>query len=60
MIAGLIIGGLIGYFIGYIQALGHDICPREIRGYSCRGDTCNHSKYEIERAVYDMRMSNED
>lgn len=33
-------------------ALGYRECPREILGYHCKGDACDHSKQAIAMAKH--------
>ena len=35
-------------------ALRLDACPREIRGYQCQGDGCDHSREQVDEALRDM------
>ena len=35
--------------------ISNDECPREIRGYNCRGSACNHDPEEVRQAKIDMR-----
>lgn len=50
-----IIAAVIGGFIGYSLGLSQDECPRELQGYNCQGDRCNHSKYEVNKIKREMK-----
>lgn len=42
-----------------LWALGRaDKCPREILGYRCKGDACDHSRLEVARAERAMGKGN--
>jgi hypothetical protein len=41
---------VLAFGAGYAFGISQDECPRIIEGYKCRGDFCNHSKNEVEKA----------
>lgn len=41
-----------------IAHIRSDECPREILGYRCKGETCDHSKIEVARAKVAMGKGN--
>lgn len=44
--------GVVGFIAlcCFAAAAEADECPREISGYNCRGEGCNHSQWEVQRA----------
>lgn len=56
----VIAAAIIGMFIGAVFAWGHEECPRMIRGYTCQGLNCNHSRAQVIEAYRDMRKNNKD
>lgn len=47
---------VLAFGAGYAFGLDHEECPNQILGYSCKGDTCNHSRAEVEKAKKTMRQ----
>jgi hypothetical protein len=55
MVVFLVIAAFIlGIFFGAGIAWSNQECPREIRGYNCKGETCNHSRVMVMQAKADM------
>ena len=49
-----LIGVAIGYAWRKLEELDREKCPREIYGYNCRGEGCDHSKRAIAEAEWEM------
>jgi len=56
MFFSLIIALTVSFIFGY--EYGHNYlnreCPREIKGYNCKGLTCNHDRDAVLQALLDM------
>lgn len=44
----------VGTIFGGVAAKMAEECPRQIRGYSCQGEKCDHSRKAVAEAKYDM------
>ncbi len=51
---GMIIGGILGYLSRIVSEWDKEKCPRQIRGYNCQGEKCDHSKVAVAEAEWDM------
>lgn len=58
MVLMIIIAAFCGGVVGYTIALGKDECPQQILGYRCKGDYCNHSRAEVEKAKAGVDKNN--
>jgi hypothetical protein len=50
----LIFGLIVGLVLGYVSGKRVDQCPKEIKGYTCEGEKCNHNKALVEQAKEEM------
>lgn len=58
MIAPILIGVIIGMFIGRFFRPGKE-CPRNVLGYDCKGNKCDHSDSIYYEAKMHQAMNNE-
>ena len=46
---------IVAFTAGY--CFRRDECPRNIRGWDCKGDICNHSRDEVRRAKIEVAQN---